>query len=107
MSRKAYTVPFKVAAGSGISTFGVGVYVVEDGGTAYAHGDFEGPQLRSWTQVAEGLPTPVNGFAYHQLGTHDNAGYHPAKVRISGGKLEVRAESGQFNADTSFSYPIV
>ena len=48
---------------------------------------------------------PAAGYSYIQVGTQDFAGYCPAKLRIAGGKLEVRAAGGTFTVDTVVSYP--
>lgn len=69
------------------------------------HVDFSGGKLADWTQVATGIPLPAQGFGYHAVAPPDFGGYSPAKIRITGGKMEVRASSGTFMADTAIVYP--
>lgn len=69
------------------------------------HVDFSGGKLADWTQVATGVPSPTPGFGYHPVAPPDFGGYSPAKLRISGGKMEVRASAGVFMADAIIVYP--
>lgn len=104
MSRKTRSIPYSIAPGSGIAANG-DIACTEIGGVAYLHVDFTGGKTDQWTQVATGVPAAAAGYSYIQVGTQDFGGYCPAKLRIAGGKLEVRAAAGTFTADTVVSYP--
>ena len=97
-------IPYSVAAGSGITPNG-SISCAEIGGIVMLHIDMAGGKLANWTKVAEGLPPVLAGYSYIQIGTQDFAGYCPAKLRIIGGEMHVRASAGTWAADTVVIYP--
>lgn len=98
------SIPYSIASGSGITANG-SISCFEVGGLTVLHFDFSGGKLTDWTQVATGVPLPAPGFGYHAVAPPDFGGYSPAKIRITGGKMEVRASSGTFMADAAIVYP--